>query len=324
VASIPQEYFKLYTGKNAAKLLNSLPEAEDIHWENEHREFKSGQAFNKIALAKEPKEREAAVTALRATWSEVIGAFGNTGGGVLIWGIHAKAEGGIDAPTSVDCVQKPNELITRLRKLALDATDPPLEGIQYKVIHAKGNSGPGFVICYLPEGKQKPYRSLRTEKEFYIRNDDNCISPNLSLLKQLFTPNRYPHLKLIIEPSEVQRMTFKGGFKIRIFNDSDYTLRNAIAHLRVMDSSSHLYIMAGDQCLEKSRDGLLKLEANGFLHPDYNLSKRISYNTTGTSFSFKSTVHANDCRQMIARVTVPLPITEKYEVAFKPESAEEE
>ena len=87
MASAAHEYYKLICGQSDPfTYLNNLPAAADPVTENEWRDFKEYHAGS--------REK-----GCRDAWSEALTAFANTEGGVVVWGLTAKREKGIDRVT---------------------------------------------------------------------------------------------------------------------------------------------------------------------------------------------------------------------------------
>jgi hypothetical protein len=155
-------------GSDAFEYLSELAEKSAMTEENEWREFKAG-GFVGIpsksgALGKGSFNPDQKVKAL---WSECLGAFANSGGGVLIWGIKAPnrfAEG-------VDLVTNATGLEERLKAFANDAVDPPVVGVEVFAVTAKSGSN-GFVVCHIPPSGHSPHRSIWGEREYYLRTQD--------------------------------------------------------------------------------------------------------------------------------------------------------
>lgn len=106
-------------------------------------------------------------------WSEALGGFANNQGGVLIWGVDARKEdhGGvkIDAACGESLISNPIGLKSRLKDLLTAATDPPLAGVEIEPYGIPGNPGKGFVVCYVPKGDLKPYRSDQFDRNYHVR-----------------------------------------------------------------------------------------------------------------------------------------------------------
>jgi hypothetical protein len=171
------ELFKKYSGPDAAQLLQALPSNPEKTFEEEWLDFKSGT----------PKEEN-----IKKIWSKAIGAFANNEGGVIIWGIDARDDKvtGIDAVLAVVPVPDLDRLRDTLNKSFTLATDPPLLGVQFEKVQLKDSANEGFLICYIPAGTQKAYRSEHHERRFYIRVGNESKEMGVSLLRTLFYPRR--------------------------------------------------------------------------------------------------------------------------------------
>jgi len=125
-------------------------------------------------------------------WSEVLGGFANGGGGVLIWGLDArkhKIDGReIDAVCGEELIANPRALEARLRELQRQATDPPLGGVEIMAIPVQDDDSKGFVICFIPDGPFKPYRSEQAGQQYYIRAGDTTQVMPRSVLSAMFFP----------------------------------------------------------------------------------------------------------------------------------------
>jgi hypothetical protein len=174
--SIAENYFKQYTGSDAATVLSSLVDPNTRKFEDNWLDFKSGKV--------QPQD-------LEPLWSKAIGAMANAGGGVVIFGIYAAKHGTppVDAAEKLELVPDINALKSRLVEISHFATDPPLANIRIEAIPIAKGAKDGFVVCLIPEGIQKAYMSLRTKKPFYIRIGDESKEPPLPILRQLFNPS---------------------------------------------------------------------------------------------------------------------------------------
>lgn len=168
-------YFAKFTGDDAASILQSLPASNPRTFEDEQLDFKSGT----------PK-----LDTLDAIWSKALGAFANNEGGVVVWGIEARKdkETGIDAASSIALVPNVDYLKQKLFERFQFLTDPPLVGTQITSVPVKADSPEGFVVCFIPEGTQKPYRSLYAPQRYYVRINDDSVEMPHGILRQLFYP----------------------------------------------------------------------------------------------------------------------------------------
>ena len=101
---------------------------------------------------------------IKKIWSKSLSGFSNSGGGVLVWGVDArKGDDGVDCAQTIMPHSNAARLRSRLIELAHDATDPPIMGLDFKDILAPDESTAGFVVTYVPQGSDQPYRAELAE-----------------------------------------------------------------------------------------------------------------------------------------------------------------
>jgi hypothetical protein len=116
-------------------------------------------------------------------WSKALSGFANTAGGVLIWGIDVR-ERGTDKIRALELCDDPAKLQERLRACILEAVEPTLDGILYKIVSSASG---GLLLCFIPEGVVKPYAG---RKQFHMRVVDKFPNIPLPLLRALFYPQQ--------------------------------------------------------------------------------------------------------------------------------------
>jgi hypothetical protein len=140
----------------------------------------------------EPQDQKQRDRKIREMWSEALGGFANNQGGVLIWGIDARKTQVRGAEIDAACGERPMTdplaLMSRLTELQRGATDPPLANVQLKAYEVADSPGKGFVVCHIPEGPYKPYRSEQASQQYYLRAGDNFIVMSRSVLASMFYP----------------------------------------------------------------------------------------------------------------------------------------
>ncbi|MCE9552879.1 MAG: ATP-binding protein [Planctomycetes bacterium] len=143
--------------------------------ETEYLEFKGGGIAKAIDQAKGP-------------FSEVLSAFANTSGGVLVFGIDARRDPKtiIDGASAQILVANALEFREQLWARRLQATSDHIVGLRVEAIRSQGDEG--FVVCYVPEGQNKPYRAEFAESKYFLRiGDSNAIMPH-AILRTMFYP----------------------------------------------------------------------------------------------------------------------------------------
>jgi hypothetical protein len=136
--------------EGGASFLKAMVNSKPPTFEEEWREFKGG--FSGPSSKPQPLCDEK----IQDLWSTTLSGFANTSGGVLVWGIDARAtpspddpEKKVDAASGLRLVPNPDAFKSRLMELHQTATDPPVVGVQIESI--KDTAGDGFVVCLIPE-----------------------------------------------------------------------------------------------------------------------------------------------------------------------------
>ena len=150
---------------------------------------------------------------IKEYWSQTLSGFANTEGGVLVWGIATARilfsdddSRRIDAASEPDLAEKPEVLVQLLKDIKLEATNPPVAGVEYRPYDADKGDGSGFVVCFIPEGVDKPYRAeLDPRRQYYQRIGDSFTVINHSLLRSLFYPQTAPCFDVDVELNRVQQ-----------------------------------------------------------------------------------------------------------------------
>lgn len=140
-----------------------------------------------------PTDEKVRAKTNKSYWSEDLSAFANNQGGVMIWGLgtdKVKVDGGyLDVANEVKPIANVVAMAARLVELQRQATDPPLSNVEVKHFMCPDSTGAGFVICYIPEGPHKPYRSEMThDKQYYLRAGSSSFVMSPSVLRSMFYP----------------------------------------------------------------------------------------------------------------------------------------
>jgi hypothetical protein len=132
-------------------------------------------------------------------WYTAISGYGNSGDGLIIWGIDARPNPArkIDAAGGFRLIPNPLAFRSKLNELKRKGTDTPLAGVEIKHFPFPGNPNEGFVVCLIPEGVFKPYRAeIQGAPQYYIRAGDQFVIPTPSTLRALFHPRYQARFKV--------------------------------------------------------------------------------------------------------------------------------
>src|SRR5579872_4218522 len=222
-------------------LVNSTPPTFETDW----LDFKEQPRINahRVADLSDKKWRD--------IWIEALAGFANNQGGVLIWGIEARKDAatGIDAAADVKPVNNPNAVKSRLTELQRQATDPPLTNVEIDAYELPTAPGTGFVVCFVPEGPFKPYKTEDGRRSQYvIRAGDNFVAMSRSMLQSMF----YPRTKAVFRVKatlvfhlpernrNAEKATAHMNCIVELANDGTATARNVEVFV-----TSHLTAIAG-------------------------------------------------------------------------------
>lgn len=131
--------------------------------------------------ALDPKDRE--------NLAKAISGFGNSEGGVIIWGVDCKndpIQG--DIPTGPRHIQNPARFKSWLEQATTGLTVPPHTGVVHHAIAT------GYVITHIPSGQHAPYQA-QPSNSYYIRAGSNFARAPHAVLAGMFGRRPQPAIK---------------------------------------------------------------------------------------------------------------------------------
>jgi hypothetical protein len=227
IPSRAREYFERFTAANAAEMLQALARSETKTYEDEQLDFKHGN----------PREQD-----IDQIWSKALGAFANSQGGVVVWGIRADRDNHkkLDFAHSLALVPDIHRLKDRLTQKYRFLTDPPLANVEVVPVPLKKGAKDGFVVCYVPEGDRKAFQSTKAKFPYYFRIGSDAAEISNGWLRQLFYPRVQYKLSLHIGalktfPTlmrlEGKELAFGGVsdccIEVGIWNEGEYSVYEA-------------------------------------------------------------------------------------------------
>lgn len=135
---------------------------------------------------------------LQAKLAEAISGFGNTAGGVFIWGVStSKHPHAGDVLTQIvplaNCRGFSQQISRAIPKLAY----PNVQISDSAILRRMPGDSAGMVITFIPKTSGDPIQSL-IDKNFYIRSGDEFVEMPYEILKRMFasvsSPDLYPYL----------------------------------------------------------------------------------------------------------------------------------
>lgn len=105
----------------------------------------------------------------RRTLGEALSGFSNSAGGLLIWGVDARKQDGIDCATSLVPIQDIEAFQTNVTSLIGHYLIPRHEGIRTAVIQCEGQPGRGYLLLEVERSERRPHRSEVSGKRVYFK-----------------------------------------------------------------------------------------------------------------------------------------------------------
>jgi hypothetical protein len=103
----------------------------------------------------------------RKNLAKAIAGFGNSEGGVVVWGVDCRHTDEGDVPTEAVPISSPLALKTLFDGAIGGLTLPAHSGVENAAVPHR--TGEGFVITHVPIGLNVPYQTLYPKQEYYIR-----------------------------------------------------------------------------------------------------------------------------------------------------------
>jgi hypothetical protein len=130
----------------------------------------------------------------RKNLAKAIAGFGNSEGGVVVWGVDCRHTDDGDVPTKAVPISAPLALKTLFDGAIGGLTLPAHSGVEnVAVLNSPGADG--FVVTHVPRGLNVPYQTLYPKQEYYIRAGSGFQPTPHSVLAGMF--GRVPQSKVV-------------------------------------------------------------------------------------------------------------------------------
>lgn len=139
----------------------------------------------------------------RKNLAKAISGFGNSEGGVLVWGVecYRDVEIGDVAKTKIK-VKNVHRFLSWLENAISGCTIPSHNRVRNHIISVDKN-GDGFVATYIPRADAAPLMSI-FGSNFYIRSGSNNVPAPYAVLAGMFGRKPQPNIELLITDKNVE------------------------------------------------------------------------------------------------------------------------
>ena len=153
----------------------------------------------------------------RKNLAKAISGFGNSEGGVVIWGVDcSKDSDGSDVAKAEYPITNVKRFVSWLEGTISGCTIPPHTGVQNHPLEIDAE-GKGFVITYVPKSEHAPHQEIQLRK-YYIRAGSDFIPTPHDVLAGMFGKRPQPNIKrnYMVYPIKVdgKRIRILVGFHI--------------------------------------------------------------------------------------------------------------
>jgi len=140
----------------------------------------------------------------RHNLAKMISAFGNSSGGVIVWGIDCSSnpQNNADLPRSKWLIRDVQRFVSRLEGVVSGCTLPAHSKVVHYPIRV-ADSDDGFVATLVPESYLAPHQD-RFDSCYYIRAGSNCERAPHGVLAGMFGKKPTPNLSLTFIKTSVQ------------------------------------------------------------------------------------------------------------------------
>lgn len=142
----------------------------------------------------------------KKNYAKAISAFGNSDGGVLVWGVKT-GTADADYATAKAPIKNVSNFVSLLEGFTSILTTPPHSDVTNKVILEDEKNDIGYVITHIGKSSQRPFQVLNeNDFRYYIRAGSNSQPASDTFLRSLFGQEPQPDVFLAwgFSPIEVQ------------------------------------------------------------------------------------------------------------------------
>lgn len=132
----------------------------------------------------------------RKNLSKAISGFGNSEGGVIIWGVDcSKGKDGADVAKAKLPISDPQRFVSWIQGAVSGCTIPPHSGVEVSFVQSS-EANKGFVVTHVPKSEFAPHQAV-VGLHYYVRAGSNFAPTPHGVLAGLF--GRRPQAQVVIQ-----------------------------------------------------------------------------------------------------------------------------
>ena len=183
----------------------------------------------------------------RKNLAKAISGFGNSEGGVIVWGIDcSKAKDGADVAHSKIPVQNVKRFASLLEGAVSGCTVPPHTTVRHHDI-ITGDKGDGFVATLIPKSDHAPHQVVvngKSQYHYYIRAGSNFEHTPHAVLAGMFGRRPQPHVfhGFSFLSAEIDRERIKITIYFALYNKGPGIASDLFININAVSSPEVFYI----------------------------------------------------------------------------------
>lgn len=143
----------------------------------------------------------------RENLAKCISGFGNSEGGVVVWGVDCsdKNEDGADVANSKVPINNPQRFLSWLEGAVSGCTIPAHAGVEHFSFCMQTDQNKGFVITYIPKSNSSPHQVIlncKYKDRYFIRAGSNFEHTPHAVLAGMFGRRPQPHIIHLFKPQQ--------------------------------------------------------------------------------------------------------------------------
>jgi hypothetical protein len=172
----------------------------------------------------------------KKNYAKCISAFGNSDGGVVVWGVKTGASDA-DYATAKHPIKNVSNFRSLLEGFTSILTTPPHTSVTNSIIFEDEAQDTGYVITHIPKSNRRPFQVINeNDFRYYIRAGSNSLPASDTFLRALFgqEPQADTFITFGVQPVEIDAegaLNLKVG--IILHNGGENVSRNINGYVQV-------------------------------------------------------------------------------------------
>jgi hypothetical protein len=171
----------------------------------------------------------------KKNYSKGISGFGNSEGGVIVWGVKT-GPSDEDYAVGKSPIKNVSNFVGLLESFSSLMTSPPHPNVINKVIFEDKDNDSGYVVTHIPKSNKRPFQALNDDFKYYIRAGSSSQPAPHTFLKSLFGQEPQPDVFFAwgTPPIEItENGTIKIVFNFMVHNRGENVGKNVNGYLSI-------------------------------------------------------------------------------------------